>query len=96
MNASLNYKLLPYLYDENNQVLGFEILSWSQMNNEYDFLTKLNPHSGSASFYFWNPEYNPFGGPLNEYIMRLQYRLKSYGIPVGKVSMRYCEEHTHH
>ena len=83
-------------YQNNSQILGVEVLLWSEMNNEFDFLTKLNPGSGIASFNFWNPKYMPIEGSRSEYIMRLQYRLKAYGVPTSKISMRYCEEHTHH
>ena len=92
MYATIN----PDDYNQRGQILGGEVTMWSEMNNEYDFLTKINPYAGSMAFRYWNPEYAPSGGSQAEYIMRLQYRLKSYGIPTSKASMRYCEEHTHH
>lgn len=87
--------LNPNDYDRNDKILGAEALLWSEMNNEYDFLTKAFPHSSGMAFRYWNPDYSPSTGMKFETFMRLQYRLKAYDIPVGKVSMRYCEEHTH-
>mmetsp|Transcript_35565 Transcript_35565/g.35205 ORF Transcript_35565/g.35205 Transcript_35565/m.35205 type:complete len:488 (-) Transcript_35565:3-1466(-) len=92
-----SYVRFPSMSQESKkQVLGVEILAWNQMSNEFDLLTKLNPHSGASSMIFWNSDYELKGGYMKERLMRLQYRLKRYGIPTSKVSMRYCEEHTHH
>lgn len=88
--------LNPNQYNRGNRLLGGEVCAWSEMNNEFDFLTKMFPRAGAMSFRFWNPGEPQSEGILTEMMMRFQYRLKSYGIPTEKISMRYCEEHTHH
>jgi hypothetical protein len=90
------WSLNPSSYNSNNKVLGGEVCAWSEMNNEFDVMTKMFPRSAAMSFEFWNPSKPNLMGEKHETLMRLQYRLKSYGVATSKVSMRYCEEHTHH
>lgn len=90
------WNLNPDSYNANKNVIGGEVCAWSEMNNEFDFLTKIFPRSGAMSYKYWNTGQPSMGGTQHEILMRLQYRLKAYGVPTEKISMRYCEEHTHH
>lgn len=92
------YDFDPSKYDKhsNGKLLGSEVCMWSETNNEFDMPTKLFPYAGAMSFRNWNPDGPGSQGHVIEMIMRYQYRLKGYGIPTAKASMRYCEEHTHH
>ena len=78
----------PEKYNTNGKVLGSEILAWSHMSNEFDFLTKIFPRSAVMSFKHWNSK-GASGGGLIELLMRFQYRVKAYGVPTEKISMRY-------
>ena len=86
----------PSMYSSSGKLLGAEAWAWSEMNNEFEMFTKIFPRSGAMSFRYWNPKAPTQQGALHEMMMRLQYRLKAYGVPTEKISMRYCEEHTHH
>ena len=79
----------PNTYNTTGKLLGSEILAWSDMNNEYDFLTKIFPRAGIVSFKHWNPHNTTSRGAVIETMMRLQYRVKAFGIPTEKISMRY-------
>mmetsp|Transcript_22704 Transcript_22704/g.22546 ORF Transcript_22704/g.22546 Transcript_22704/m.22546 type:complete len:249 (+) Transcript_22704:936-1682(+) len=86
----------PASYNKNGKMLGSEVLVWTEMMNEFEFLPKTFPRAGIVSFKHWNSTPSITSGAVIETIMRLQYRLKSFGVPTEKISMRYCEEHTHH
>lgn len=86
----------PDSYNSKGNVLGSEVISWSEMSNEYDFLTKIFPHAAVMSYKHWNTKGPNTQGEQIEMMMRFQYRVKAFGVPTAKISMRYCEEHTHH
>lgn len=79
-----------------HQFLGGELCAWGEMNNEYNLPTKLFPRGAAMSFRLWNPSANMTFASVVEMMIKHQYRLKNYEIPHTRVTMRYCEVHTHH
>lgn len=79
-----------------DRILGVEMIAYSEMSNEFDLPTKVFPKAGVMSFRAWNPAGPHTGGQVYDEYMKYQYRVKAYGVPTEKISMRYCEVHTHH